>query len=63
MMQLPGSVHLGMFVKCIEIMGSDEQKQTYVKAGWNYDLIGCYAQTEIGHGSDVQSLKTTATFI
>ena len=26
------------------------------------DIIGSYAQTEIGHGSDVQSIKTTATY-
>ena len=26
------------------------------------DLIGCYAQTEIGHGSNVAGLETTATF-
>lgn len=25
-------------------------------------MLGCYAQTELGHGSDVQSLMTTATF-
>ena len=24
-------------------------------------MWGCYAQTEIGHGSNVQGLKTTAT--
>jgi len=28
----------------------------------NYKLVGCYAQTEIGHGSDVQSLETVAEF-
>lgn len=28
----------------------------------NYQILGCYAQTEIGHGSDVASLETTATF-
>ena len=28
----------------------------------NFDILGCYAQTEIGHGSDVAALKTTATF-
>ena len=24
--------------------------------------MGCYAQTEIGHGSDIAGLETTATF-
>ena len=26
------------------------------------DIIGTYAQTEIGHGSNVAGLETTATF-
>lgn len=26
----------------------------------NYDIIGCYAQTELGHGSNVRGLETTA---
>ncbi len=25
-------------------------------------MLGCYAQTELGHGSDVQGLETTATY-
>ena len=25
-------------------------------------MLGCYAQTELGHGTDVSSLETTATF-
>ena len=29
---------------------------------YNLDIFGCYAQTEIGHGSDIQNLKTTATY-
>ena len=28
----------------------------------NMNILGCYAQTEIGHGSNVQGLETTATF-
>lgn len=30
MNQAPGSVHAGMFVKCIEIMGTDEQQKIYL---------------------------------
>lgn len=28
----------------------------------NFRIMGCYAQTEMGHGSDVAGLETTATF-
>lgn len=28
----------------------------------NVDIVGCYAQTELGHGSNVAGLETTATF-
>jgi alkylation response protein AidB-like acyl-CoA dehydrogenase len=26
----------------------------------NYDIIGCYAQSELGHGSNVKGLETEA---
>ncbi len=25
-------------------------------------MVGCYAQTQLGHGSDIQNLETTATY-
>lgn len=28
----------------------------------NLEMIGCYAQTEMGHGSNVAGIETTATF-
>jgi hypothetical protein len=27
-----------------------------------FQIIGCYAQTEMGHGSNVRGLETTATY-
>lgn len=60
--QPPGSAHVGMFLKYIELMGTEEHKKTYLDKCKTYEIVGCYAQTEIGHGSDVRSLETTATF-
>lgn len=61
MNQMPGGVHIGMFMKCIEIMGSQEQQDEYLERGKKFEIVGCYAQTEMAHGSDVSSLMTTAT--
>jgi acyl-CoA oxidase len=58
----PVSVHHGMFESIVKVLGSDEQ----VERVWDdivaYKILGCYAQTEIGHGSDVQSLQTQAIY-
>lgn len=45
MNQMPGSVHSGMFIKCLEIMGTDEQHKIYLEKAKKYEIIGCYAQT------------------
>lgn len=29
---------------------------------YSYEIIGCYCQTELGHGSDVQNLETVAEY-
>ena len=56
------NVHHGMFTAVIKILGSDEQVEEYYEKACSEQIIGCYAQTEIGHGSDVQGLMTTAEF-
>ena len=56
------SVSHGMFETLIRYLGTDQQIKTYVQDLLDYKIIGCYSQTEIGHGSDVRSLQTTATY-
>jgi acyl-CoA oxidase len=54
--QSPGSAHVGMFIKYIELMGTEEHKKALLQKSKTYEIVGCYAQTEIGHGSDVRNL-------
>jgi acyl-CoA oxidase len=42
--------------------GTPEQQEKFGKAAEAYKIIGCYAQTELGHGSNVRGLETTATW-
>ena len=51
-----------MFVPAIKGQGTDEQQKKWLPLAYKLQIIGCYAQTELGHGSNVQGLETTATF-
>ncbi|XP_019862094.1 PREDICTED: peroxisomal acyl-coenzyme A oxidase 1-like [Amphimedon queenslandica] len=51
-----------MFVPTIEGQGNEEQKEKWLKISRNFDIIGCYAQTELGHGTFIRGLETTATY-
>jgi len=46
----------------IEYLGSPKQFQHYSNLIEDGRIVAAYAQTEIGHGSDVQKLATQATF-
>lgn len=59
--QPPIGLHITMFCTSMKAFASDEQLAEWMPRIDNFDIIGCYCQTEIGHGSDVASLKTTAT--
>ncbi|XP_043697495.1 peroxisomal acyl-coenzyme A oxidase 1-like [Telopea speciosissima] len=55
-------LHWGMFIPAIKGQGTEEQQKKWLPLAYKMQIIGCYAQTELGHGSNVQGLETTATF-
>ncbi|PVU92877.1 hypothetical protein BB561_003565 [Smittium simulii] len=59
----PFDLSRAAFMPTLEQQGTDEQKEAFLKPAKEYKIIGCYAQTEMGHGSNIRSLETTATFI
>lgn len=55
-------VQWGLFGGAIANLGDAETRKKYLPGVMSLDLLGCFAMTEIGGGSDVQNLETTATF-
>ncbi|KAF1319830.1 Peroxisomal acyl-coenzyme a oxidase, partial [Globisporangium splendens] len=54
--------HRIMFIPALENQADDEQQKKWLPLAKNYKIFGSYAQTELGHGSNVQALETTAHF-
>ncbi|TVY91281.1 Peroxisomal acyl-coenzyme A oxidase [Lachnellula willkommii] len=58
----PYGLHATMYLTTLEGQGTPEQHKKFLEPAQNYKHIGCYAQTELGHGSNVRGLETTATW-
>jgi acyl-CoA oxidase len=61
-LMVKAGVQWGLFGGAIENLGTERHHQAYVPRIISLDLLGCFAMTETGHGSDVQSIETTATY-
>ncbi len=55
-------VQFGLFGNAIYMLGTEKHHRKYLEAMHKAELLGCFAMTETGHGSDVKNLETTATY-
>jgi acyl-CoA oxidase len=55
-------VQWGLFGGAILHLGTQLHHERYLNDVMSLDLVGCFAMTETGHGSDVHSIRTTATY-
>ena len=51
-----------MFISAAINIGDDEQAKKWMPLIKSMKMTGAYAQTELGHGSYVPGIETTATF-
>ncbi|KAH8697520.1 acyl-CoA dehydrogenase/oxidase C-terminal [Talaromyces proteolyticus] len=56
----PYFLHMHMFVTTVREQASDAQKAHWMPLIESFKIIGAYAQTELGHGSNVQGLELEA---
>jgi flavocytochrome c len=51
-----------IFLSTVIGQGTDEQVRFWLPKIYNFEITGSYAQTELGHGSNVRGLMTTAEY-
>jgi acyl-CoA oxidase len=55
-------VQFGLFGGAVQHLGTEKHHERYLADIASLELPGCFAMTEEGHGSNVQELRTTATY-
>ena len=61
-LQIKAGVQWGLFGAAILHLGTPEQHDRLLPGAMSVDVPGAFAMTETGHGSDVASIATTATY-
>lgn len=55
-------VQFGLWGGAVLNLGTERHHERYLRPTADAELLGCFAMTEAGHGSNVQMLRTTATY-
>ncbi|RZT12527.1 acyl-coenzyme A oxidase, partial [Kribbella sp. VKM Ac-2569] len=61
-LMVKAGVQFGLFAGAIQHLGTEKHHERYLADAVSGRLLGCFAMTETGHGSNVQALGTTATY-
>lgn len=61
-LQIKSGVQFGLFASAILNLGTREHHEKWLPGALSLALPGCFAMTEIGHGSNVAGVLTTATY-
>lgn len=55
-------LHYGMIIPTIKNQASEEQQRKWLPMAESLRMIATYVQTELGHGTFIRGLETTATY-
>ena len=55
-------LHIGMFIPTLLSQADADQQAEWLPQALGLRIVGTYAQTELGHGTYVRGLETTATY-
>ncbi|WP_260853611.1 acyl-CoA dehydrogenase [Kocuria palustris] len=61
-LQIKAGVQWGLFGSAIVNLGTQKHHERWLEDIWSLRIPGAFAMTETGHGSDVASIATTATY-
>nr|XP_006635271.2 PREDICTED: peroxisomal acyl-coenzyme A oxidase 1 isoform X1 [Lepisosteus oculatus] len=55
-------LHYAMFLPTLQKLGDPAQQEKWIPPAKTFKVLGTYAQTELGHGTHIRALETTATY-
>ena len=61
-LQIKSGVQWGLFGAAVMHLGTEKHHLKYLPGIMSLETPGCFAMTETGHGADVASIATTATY-